>query len=85
MPINWKYAKDNDKYAQCYRLQELLRLEHNEKQWGYENNIISKQELDNYLKNTYEVKDEIIITEMLKLRKKIKNDITINTTLNDVI
>ena len=69
MPINWKYAKDVDKYAQCYRLQELLRLEFN---------------AGNITKNQHSKLEIEVIQELLKLRDKIKNDATINTDLTDV-
>lgn len=69
MPVNFHYTNDNDKYAQCYRLQELLRLDFNA-------GNISPSQHNN-------LEDEVI-TELLKLRGKIKNDSSINASLTDV-
>lgn len=85
MPINYNYLSNSDKYGQLYRLYELLRLEHNKKGEQLKNNIITKQEYDNYIKNDFEPKHELIINEILKYRTLIKNDTQINTGLNDVI
>lgn len=70
MPIKWNYTNINDKYAQCYRLQELLRIEYN-------NQIITREQ--------HEKKENEVITELLKLRALIKADNTINTNTNDII
>jgi len=69
MPVKFNYTTDNDKYAQCYRLLELLRIDFNE------SNITITQH-DN-LSNE-------VVTELLKLRGDIKNDNSINTSLSDV-
>ena len=69
MPIKWKYTKEHDRYAQCYRLQELLRLEFN---------------AGNLTREQHEKLEDEVINELLKLRAKIKNNALINTDLTDV-
>lgn len=85
MPINYNVISDADKYAVCYRLQELLRLEHNETGAKYKAGIITKAQWIDYLENTFSKKEDQILKDLLILRQKIKEDQTINTSLNDVI
>ena len=73
------------RYAYCYRLQELLRIEHNNKQQDFKDGIINKNDLDNYLKDIYKKKDETIIAELLIYRDNIKKDVTSIAKLTDVI
>jgi len=84
MPITWNYIKTNDRYAQTYRLLELLRLEHNKEGAKYKQGLISLIDWRNYL-NHFEDKQDIIFSELLKLRKQIKENTGINTSLTDVI
>lgn len=69
MPINFHSLTNEGKYAQCYRLQELLRLEFNNKK-------ITKEEHNRL--------EDIVINELLILRDKLKKDSDINTSLNDI-
>jgi hypothetical protein len=85
MPINYISSADSIRYAQLYRLQELLRLDHNNKGLLYKTGQITKQEWEYYLENEFEKKEGLIIAELLKYRERIKKDTTINTALSDVI
>lgn len=70
MPIKYNYTTNADKYAQLYRLQELLRI-------AFNNGIINQEQL--------EIRQNEITKEILKFRTQIKNDNTINTNINDLI
>jgi len=85
MPINYISSADSIRYAQLYRLQELLRLEHNTKGKLYKFGQITKDEWLYYLNTDFEPKENLIIGELIKYRELIKTDKTINTTLADVI
>lgn len=85
IPINYIYTKNNDRYAQLYRLLELLRLEHNQKGKLYSTGQLSKTEWVYYLNNTFNPKQDLIINEILKYRQLIREDTNINTTVDDVI
>lgn len=69
MPINYHYIKLNDKYAQCYRLQELLRKDFN---------------AGNLTVDEHQKLEDIIISDLLKWRKQIKDNNLINASLSDV-
>ena len=69
MAVKLNYTTDADKYAECYRLQELLRLEFN-------TGKLTKEE--------HNKREDVVIAELLKLRAKIKNDVSINTSLDNV-
>lgn len=85
MPINYISSADSIRYAQLYRLQELLRLEHNKQGKLYKTGQINKQDWEYYLKNDFEPKSDLITIELLKYRQLIKEDNSINTDLGDVI
>lgn len=78
MTIIYNYLKLNDRYAQLYRLQELLQDEHN---FQALTNINFKV----WEENTFEPMSELISLEIVKLRALIKKDNTITTSLTDVI
>lgn len=44
----------------CFRLDELLRIEHNLKGKQYQDGLITKTDWENYLKNTFEPKSRAI-------------------------
>ena len=69
MPVKFNYIKDNDKYAQCYRLLEVLRIEFN---------------LGNISFKEHEKLEDELLKDLLKLRAKIKADLSINTNINDI-
>lgn len=85
MPINYISNVNNIRYAQLYRLQELLRLEHNLKGKQYTSGQINKTDWEKYLNQEFNPKEELITAEILKYRAILKNDITLNTDLKDVI
>jgi len=85
IPINYNSIKGSERYAQLYRLQELLRLEHNSKGKLYSTLQITESEWKYYLNNEFTPKEDLIISELLKYRQLIKEDTSINTTLTDVI
>lgn len=85
MPITYNYIKDNDRYAQLYRLQELLRIEHNKEGAKYKQGLITKQQWETYLSTDFEEKQQLISGEICKIRQKIKVNTSINTDLTDVV
>jgi len=84
MPIKYNYLDNNDKYAQLYRLQELLRLEHNSYGLQFKQGTITQKDWNNY-KNQFNIKNDLLSLEICKIRQLIKDDNTINTTLNDIL
>ena len=69
MPVTFHYNTDNEKYAQCYRIQELLRIAFNK---------------GNLTREQHEKLEEELIKDLLKLRNKIKNDNLINAAISDI-
>ena len=83
MPINYNYPDDKSRYAQLYRLYELLRLDLNDKAQQFKNGQISEAAFRNYQKGA-ELKIEKVCDEINVYRAKIKADSSINTSLSDV-
>lgn len=69
MPIKFNYSNTNDKYAQCYRLQEILKNEFNAGNLTSEEHYLLERE---------------VLKDLLKLRDVIKKNNTINTSINDI-
>jgi len=84
MKINYpKELKEKDKMAYLYRMQELIRLEHNEKGKDYREKKISREEFDDYCNDNHMKKQRIIADEILKIRKEMKNDDKNIAKIND--
>lgn len=85
MPINYISSAYSVRYAQLYRLQELLRLDHNKTGEKYKLGQLTKEQWINYKENYFEPRQNLIIDEILKYRKLIREDETITTSLIDVV
>jgi len=85
MKVKYDNEKINDKekIAICYRLYGLLQKEHNEKGRQYRSGHIKKSEWRTYKKEPFNNKKNAITDEIEKLKNKLKDDKTINATLND--
>jgi len=85
--IKYPVGVDNnkDRYCYLYRLQELLKLEHNEKGTQFRDNKITKVEWEEYKLNDFDIKSALISTEICKYREILKKDTTSNAKLTDII
>lgn len=84
MPITYHYTTTADKYSQLYRLQELLRIEHNKMGSKYKAGLISKIEFENWKNNYFDPRQEEISKEICILRFIIFHDDTITTSIGDI-
>jgi len=87
MALNLTYppAADNNfkKYYICYRLQEKLRLIHNN--WGakFRNGEITEAEWHEFLDTWFEPRSKLVIEEILRIRQLAKNH-NWNINLNNI-
>lgn len=63
------------RYVFVYRVQELLRLKHNDMQQKYKDGLITKQQLDIFL-TKWEEKSNLVTAKLLQLRELAKNNNT---------
>lgn len=87
MPTEFKPGVLPADYAErtkyLYRMQELLRLEHNDKGQQYKDGKITLEQWDNYRNLQFTPKSDLIINEILKCRQSFKKDNTVNASVND--
>lgn len=76
-------VKSQDRTAVLYRLQELLRLEHNERGKEYKAGNITKAQWAGYLDLVFNPESDAIVNEILKYRFAMKNDKAWLITLNE--
>jgi len=86
--VSIKYPVDvksnNDRYTYLYRLQELLKLEHNEKGTQFRNAEITKEQWKEYQLNDFDPKSDLISTEICKYRKSLKEDTKNSASLSNI-
>ena len=87
MPIKFPITKVTNagKYAFCYRVQEALRLRHNEQSRRYKNKDITEKEFKAWIVLWFEPRQQAIIEVLLALRTVIKDDNPRNIDVEDVI
>lgn len=87
MPVKYPITTITNagKYAFCYRVQEALRLKHNEMGASLKNNEITQKEFDTWLETWYDPKFEILIGALLALRTVIKMNNPQGINLEEVI
>ena len=66
-----------------YRLQELLRLEHNERGADYNAGIITKAQWEGYKNLVFNPESDAIVEDILKYRYAMKQDVSYLITLNE--
>lgn len=76
-------VSNEDKYAYCYRLLELLRLEYNNKGTDYRKKIITKSEWLGYRKY-HKSRRSIVISEIINIRFVLENDSTKTIGIDDI-
>jgi len=73
--------KDEEKLAICYRLYKLHQDEHNEKGRQYRSGHIKKSDWLKYKQGIYKNRMVLLSQELEKLKKKMKNNDTLNVSL----
>ena len=67
-------VNDVERYAYLYRLQELLRLEHNEKGKAFRENKLTEADWNSYKNDNFEPKSQLISEEILHYRELVKKN-----------
>lgn len=80
-PINVKTPAERT--LVLYRLQELLRLEHNERGAEYKAGNITAAQWEGYKELVFNPESDAITKELLKYRLAMKNDTSQLITLNE--
>ena len=81
-PINIK--SNEEKYIYLYRLQELLKLEHNAKGKEFRESKITEIQWKAYKKNKFDPKSLLISMEIGKYREKLKKSTSSGARLTDI-
>lgn len=77
-------TSNESRYAYLYRLQELLRLEHNRKGRGFRESEITEKEWKEYKENEFESKSLLLSNEILKYRMVLKKETKNNARLSNI-
>lgn len=77
-------TSDESRYAYLYRLQELLRLEHNRKGKEFREHKITGKSWDEYKDTKFEPKSLLLSTEILKYRIALKKETKDNARMTDI-
>lgn len=87
MNINYPVSVSNskDKYVYLYRLQELLKLEHNEIGKQFRENKITEKQWLSYKNDCFDSKSLLISNEICKYRELLKNDTKSIAKLSDIV
>ena len=72
-------------YVYLYRLQELLRLKHNEKGKEFSDKKITKKQWLKYSNDDFDPKSSLISSEICKYRELLKKDTTSKAKLSDIV
>ena len=84
-----KIKTESQRYKYLYKLEEMLRLEHNDKGEAYRYKKITETEWNIYRDNKFKPSSLIISEEICTCRNKLKaearNNSSINASLNDII
>lgn len=75
---------NEDKYAYLYRLQELLRLDHNKNGKDFREGKINEKQWKAYEKNDFEPHGDAVVAEILRLRQLLKDNINSIAKLSDI-
>lgn len=78
-------SSNADRYAYLYRLQELLRLEHNKKSADLLAKKISESQWLDYESANFDPKSSAISTEIGKYRELLKKDTKNAAKLSDIV
>lgn len=78
-------VSNESRYAYAYRLQELLRLEHNRKGKDFREGKISEKQWKEYKETQFTPKSDLIIEDILKYRAVLKKETSINARITDIV
>jgi len=78
-------TSNSDRYVYLYRLQELLRLEHNGRGKDFRDKKITKSQWLEYEDIDFNPKSSMISTEICKYRELLKKDTRSKAKLSDII
>lgn len=82
-PISVKSNKD--RYAFLYRLEELLKLEHNSKGTEFREGKITEKEWEFFKDVGFNPRSQLISNEISKYRKLLREDKTSIAKLSDIV
>ena len=71
MEIPLTITTDKDKLKFLYRAVELLRLEHNVKGKEFRDGIISRWDFDDYIRTSFEPRNQRLFAEINQLKEKL--------------